>query len=446
MPADSRPGHLYFLFSQALVIAALATSQAAADDQELRWKFKPGDKLGYNIVQDSTLSAEGNPAASLNMRQEMDIRWDIAGVNEQGEAVVQQKFERVKLKMTLPMPIGVIELDSKSEEPPMGVAALLAPMIKAITEGTFELTITSRGEVKDVKIPEDVSTVLKNNPNAAALGEMATEEGFKKMLSQGVQLLPEKAVKPGDQWSAKFVQANPAAGTQTVETIYRYEGTNDTIIKLQGNGVKKSSTFTLTGVPAKLKYNYKSDAGTDVGVFAVYVIEDGMDLNKVGGVPEVMTQSVNENGETALHKDAGQYYLSVAASGNWEVTVEEQSKDADGKKMAVIRPELKLSIEGAAAAPNAAQNPDQPQPPPAPTKMVVKEQKSEGEVLFDVDSGRLSSLTLNYKASIDVAGQGVQNIDQKSKATLRPIDESEKKEGTTESQEKAAEKSADEKK
>jgi hypothetical protein len=331
----------------ALVFVVLVTAHATAQEQELRWKFKPGDKIGYNIVQDSTLSAEGNPAASLNMRQEMDIRWDVAGVNEQGEAVVQQKFERVKLKMTLPMPIGVIELDSKSEAPPMGVAALLAPMIKAITEGTFELTITSRGEVKDVKIPEDVSTVLKNNPNAAALGEMATEEGFKKMLSQGVQLLPEKAAKPGEQWSTQFVQPNPAAGTQTVETIYRFEAT----------------------------------------------------------------------------------------------------KDVDGKKMAVIRPELKLSIEGAAAPPDAAQNPAQSQQPqPAPAKMVVKEQKSEGEVLFDVENGRLSSLSLNYKASIDVAGQGVQNIDQKSNAKLRPVGEAAEKEGATGGAENAAEKPADEKK
>ena len=88
-----------------------------------------------------------------SMRQEMNMTWDVQGVDEKsGEAVIRQKFDRVKMKMSTP--VGGFEYDSKSEEAPTGLGAMIAPMYKAMTEGEFEITMTSRGEVKDVKIPE----------------------------------------------------------------------------------------------------------------------------------------------------------------------------------------------------------------------------------------------------------------------------------------------------
>ena len=44
---------------------------------------------------------------------------------------------------------------------PTGLAAMIAPMYKAMTKGEFEITMTARGEVKDVKIPEEVIAALK---------------------------------------------------------------------------------------------------------------------------------------------------------------------------------------------------------------------------------------------------------------------------------------------
>ena len=83
------------------------------------------------------------------------MTWDVQGVDEKtGEAVIKQKFDRVKMKMTTP--VGGFEYDSKSEAAPTGLGAMIAPMYKAMTKGEFEITMTSRGEVKDVKIPEEV--------------------------------------------------------------------------------------------------------------------------------------------------------------------------------------------------------------------------------------------------------------------------------------------------
>ena len=129
--------------------------------------------------------------------------------------------------MKMKTPLGAFDYDSSSDENPTGPAAMIAPMYKAITEGELEITMTSRGEVKDVKISEQVRTALKNLPNAAEMGDVASPEGIKKMLSQGVLVLPNDSPKKGETWSTKVESQIPVAGKQTIETTYRYEGTKD---------------------------------------------------------------------------------------------------------------------------------------------------------------------------------------------------------------------------
>ncbi|WP_234111752.1 MULTISPECIES: hypothetical protein [Chryseobacterium] len=106
-----------------------------------------------------------------------------------------------------------------------------------------------------------------------------------------------------------------------IETPKEKEWTK--VYSFSGNGMKKSPTFELTGNEARIKYNYKADGGLGMGMFAVYVVDEGDDIMKTGGVPEVMSQAENEESESTIQKSAGKYYLNVNASGNWTVTVEE---------------------------------------------------------------------------------------------------------------------------
>jgi hypothetical protein len=196
--------------------------------QELRWKFAPGQKLNYNMVQDMSIGVAGGPLGDQNMaiNQVMNMIWNVVEVNTEGSAVIRQKFDRVQTKMTVPQ-VGVIEYDSASDQAPVGLAAMLAPMYKALTEAEFELTMTNRGEIKDVKIPDKLLEALKNSPNSAALGDLTTPEGFKKMMSQSALVLPEKQPQPGEQSSTKTELNLPTGGKQLVETTYRYEGTKE---------------------------------------------------------------------------------------------------------------------------------------------------------------------------------------------------------------------------
>jgi hypothetical protein len=91
---------------------------------------------------------------------------------------------------------------------------------------------------------------------------------------------------------------------------------------------------------------------------------------------------------------------------------------------AVIKPQLKMEFEN---KPEAAKE-GQPQQPPQQQQMQmkIKEQTSDGEVLFNIPAGRLQSTTLKQNVTIEatVGGQPIQQkIDQKINVTVSPSGE-----------------------
>ncbi len=121
----------------------------------------------------------------------------------------------------------------------------------------------------------------------------------------------------------------------------------------------------------------------------------------------------------------------------------EGSKDIKGTMLAVIKPELKMAFD---SQPPAAKEGEPQQPAPQQQmQMKIKEQSSDGEVLFNISAGRLQSTTLNQVVTIEasVGGQPVQQkIDQKINVTVSPAgekkaDEAKKAESSGEKAEKA---------
>ncbi len=93
-----------------------------------------------------------------------------------------------------------------------------------------------------------------------------------------------------------------------------------TVAELDGDGAKKSQSFTIDGSKARLRYKF--NAG-QFGMFNAYVVEDGKAILKEGGIPEVMITR-SEEGESSLsHLSAGEYYLDIIANdGQWAVAVD----------------------------------------------------------------------------------------------------------------------------
>jgi hypothetical protein len=92
------------------------------------------------------------------------------------------------------------------------------------------------------------------------------------------------------------------------------------VTELSGSANKSSDTFRLSGGKVTLTYDFK---GSDTIVGAIYILEEGTDLNTDGGIPEVM---VTEPGSdtTIIRKGAGDYYLQVNSTTDFTVKIEEE--------------------------------------------------------------------------------------------------------------------------
>jgi hypothetical protein len=290
----------------APVVCLLFVSAVCHAETQLRWKFNVGESFDYQMTQDMNMNIDAGPAGLLatTAGQTMNMTWNVKSIDDQGDAVIEQKIDRIRMKMTAPGGQG-FEYDTSSEEPAVGVAAMIAPTMEAMTAGQFTFTLSPRGEVSDVKVTEELLAAIKNGPG----GEAGAVEQFKSMVSQVAFTLPEKPPTTGEAWTTNIAVTNPTGGNQTVETTYTYDGT----------------------------------------------------------------------------------------------------READGTTYAVIKPSLKMQV------------PKNPM-----MEMNMKEQKTDGEVLFDVKAGKLHSISIDQNIAMDMVAQGQTmpgTIDQNIEVVVTPVKE-----------------------
>lgn len=110
------------------------------------------------------------------------------------------------------------------------------------------------------------------------------------------------------------VQQKPAAPAKQWVKVYSFSGVTD----------KTSPSFDLKGkgYNARMIYKYNNN-GSEGGSMAIYLMDDGTDLDKDGGFPMINTEVSPITDTTALQKAAGKYYLVVRANGTWNVSIEE---------------------------------------------------------------------------------------------------------------------------
>ena len=220
--------------------------------EPLAWKLEPGLANRYRMTQDTKVEKSGAGGdATVQSSLTIDMSWTVQKVNEDGSAVLDQRIDRMQMKASS----GdgqTAEIDSAAKDDPQGPGAMLAPFLKAMTDNPFTVTMTPRGEIEDVIIPDAIAEALKNQPGAAQMGDLASEEGFKKLVAQAAFVLPEK-IEPGVEWTSKTETNLPAVGKQTAETTYRYEGPKEVDgQKLEAFSAKVNLKFTGGQVPVEI--------------------------------------------------------------------------------------------------------------------------------------------------------------------------------------------------
>ncbi len=88
-----------------LVLAAVASwaalSSTGRADEPLRWKFKVGEQLDYQMTQQMNMDMDAGKTGQMHtsMNQTMNMQWDVKGVDDKGDAVIEQAIKRVQMKM-----------------------------------------------------------------------------------------------------------------------------------------------------------------------------------------------------------------------------------------------------------------------------------------------------------------------------------------------------------
>jgi hypothetical protein len=210
------------LFSPLKFLSAIllfsTVSQAA---EPLQWKFQLGASTSYRLKQDSNTNiAMDEGDVKTSMSQTMDLAWLVESVDESGTAKVRQDVERVRMEMTSPAG-QVYSFDSDSEDPPLGLMAMVASLLETLVAEDMVMTLSPRGEILNLDAPEKLLESMKHMPGAAAGGG---DEALKQLFRSGCFVLPEGPLEKGQTWTTQLEMPMPLIGKQIVETTYKYLG------------------------------------------------------------------------------------------------------------------------------------------------------------------------------------------------------------------------------
>jgi hypothetical protein len=207
------------------VFALLAVLGHQAHGQTLlQWKFKAGDSYDQTMDQNMTMNVTvNNQPISTTVNQTMDIKWNVVEVDAEQNAVIEQKIDRIRMKINSPVGLA-IDIDSADEEAPQGAAAALAPSIKALAKAQFRVKMTPSGDILDVQISQEALDALKALPGAGQLGNLFSQEGLANMIKQGSQKLPQERIEKGKSWDTTAEIELPQIGKMQTKTTMTYAG------------------------------------------------------------------------------------------------------------------------------------------------------------------------------------------------------------------------------
>jgi hypothetical protein len=242
------------------VAVAPGSGRAASAAEPLAWKFEEGASNRYRINQSMTTKMDmGQNKIQSKVDQIIDMSWTVLEVKPNGSATLEQKVDR--MRMTIDAGEAKVEVDTASEEAPQNQAAMIAPLLKAITAGAFRVTMSPRGEISDVVVPEEMVDALKNAPGAAMMGDLASAEGFKRVVSQAAFAFPDK-LEPNTQWTQKTEMNLPNVGKQTTEITYKYVGPRENEDENQTlEAFEPSLKISYAGGESAIKVNKQESSG-----------------------------------------------------------------------------------------------------------------------------------------------------------------------------------------
>src|SRR5262249_42680122 len=136
----------------------------------------------------------------------------------------QLTFQFDRMRMTIqPKGRDKVEYDTRSTDEPQGFAALVAPMLREMTRAKYKATMSQRGKISDVKVPDSLVTALAAAPGAGAMGDMASAKGLEDLIARMSFELPE-TLDAGQSVTTIAEVTTAALGKLTLTMTHRYVG------------------------------------------------------------------------------------------------------------------------------------------------------------------------------------------------------------------------------
>jgi hypothetical protein len=254
----------------AIMMTGPATS-ASVQDVTLRYRWTKGDSVRYRHTQQSTATMSGMPGGMGDMVVDSTMGQVFKVVAEDiapdGLATLRFAYEAVRMEMTSPM----LTLSYDSTTPDKASDATMKEMFSSMIGESFTLVMTPVGEVQRVegmgRIMEKVFSKVPQDPATAGMlngvKSSFSDDAIKGVVSQGFTRLPERAVKPGDEWNSDFAINSPMIGAITTSVVA-------TLKALGGSGADQVATI---GTKSTMKSDPKSPGKNPMG-FTV-LLNDG---------------------------------------------------------------------------------------------------------------------------------------------------------------------------
>lgn len=245
---------LRVLLCAAVVVSGIGAAlppPAAAQTVELRWKLEAGTGLVYLASMESESELpQGMGTSTMNM--ETTQRWNVTGIDRDGNATISNTTDRIRMSVTGPM--GTMSVDSADE------AGSGSPFeaLKALAGTSYSVVLDPRGELVGMAGLEELREALRaqmpDPSGQAMLDQFLSEEALRGQWSQGAYALPAEAVGVGSTWDHAATIPVPTFGAMELLTSYRVESIDEdhVVIGMSGNMSLADGAIATAPIPVTL--------------------------------------------------------------------------------------------------------------------------------------------------------------------------------------------------
>ena len=296
----------------AAVVTVLGLLAPALADEPilLKYKLAKGDKLIYKSSQETkqTQNVLNQKIETTTVHDAIYVR-NVDAVDSTGTATLKTKAERRKLK------VGDYLFDSKSTDRDTAseIGAAVTPVLERLTGSDYEVLVSDRGAVVDVKgYIELLGDFVKDNAAAQQILGAGGKAGAQIAEQDSFVILGDKPVSPGDQWEVPFDVDLEGVGKAKWRIVYTYEA-NDKV------GERKTVRI---GIAPDISMELKVDAG---GVKVTGTLSSSNASGTVQFDPEagrVLTSKRSTSMSGQLTVEAGGMTIPVGTQSDDTTTIE----------------------------------------------------------------------------------------------------------------------------